>query len=293
MDFNNDWDALLNCGEADEYFAHKLPEKFQVDAPGFSIINAWWLAEFSRLIYKKEDEDSGRSKGPKRRHILEKAGFSESFFFNIGGCRCAIIEPMGAGEEKIAVLVFSGNTEIWDVLADLNIVPFKWPAGGTVHKGFNDVLAKAWPEIDSVLAHMSCPFFYTGHGLGAALATLAASRRAPRALYTFGSPKVGDAEFVKTLAGTSVFRVLNNLDKVASLPPSQEPFYFVHAGKLHYITHNSRIIHEPDLEFLARDHKVIDFSLRSSKGYRRKYDPPQFLADHAPVNYVTHLEKLL
>ena len=34
---------------------------------------------------------------------------------------------------------------------------------------------------------------YTGHSMGDALAILAASLRRPRAVYTFGAPRMGDA----------------------------------------------------------------------------------------------------
>lgn len=60
--------------------------------------------------------------------------------------------------------------------------------------------------------------FMTGHGLGAALATLMASVRTPAALYTFRSPKVGDADFVATLAPIKSYRYVNCCDLVPQIP---------------------------------------------------------------------------
>ena len=73
---------------------------------------------------------------------------------------------------------------------------------------------------------------------GAALSTLAAARamiegRLPRpaALYTFGSPRVGDATFTTTLRAVYHCRVVNDNDIVATVPP---PLFFRHDGELHH-----------------------------------------------------------
>lgn len=58
------------------------------------------------------------------------------------------------------------------------------------------------------LAKLGCPVFYTEHSLGAALATLAAARRAPKAGYAFGSPRVGNQAFTSTLASVPIRRQL-------------------------------------------------------------------------------------
>jgi len=65
--------------------------------------------------------------------------------------------------------------------------------------------------------------YITGHSLGGAMATICASRMVARGivvsgLYTFGSPRVGDAEFVAHL-GTTHFRFVNNNDIVTKAPP--------------------------------------------------------------------------
>jgi len=46
------WEALLKPGEAGEYFVapNRAGLFLELAAPGFSPVNAWWLAELSRLI---------------------------------------------------------------------------------------------------------------------------------------------------------------------------------------------------------------------------------------------------
>jgi hypothetical protein len=128
------------------------------------------------------------------------------------------------------------------------------------------------------------PLFYTGHSLGAALATLAAGRFPPRALYTFGSPRVGDGEFATTLEGVPTFRLVNNRDLVTGVPRKVGRVRLAHVGQLRQI--------EPDSS-------VRDGSQLASAGWhrhpsdrRRWFDPPWPVADHAPGNYVAHLARI-
>ncbi len=63
--------------------------------------------------------------------------------------------------------------------------------------------------LDGLCGDGSRRVWFTGHSLGGALATLAAGRyeRAPE-VYTFGAPRVGDGEHVKSL-DTPVYRFVN------------------------------------------------------------------------------------
>ena len=94
-----------------------------------------------------------------------------------------------------------------DLADDLNALPEEWQGGGRAHTGFAGALLDIWPQIAlelQVVAGYS--LLFTGHSLGAAMATLAASLQTPKSLYTFGSPRVGDAAFVATLEKKSVER---------------------------------------------------------------------------------------
>ena len=77
-----------------------------------------------------------------------------------------------------------------------------------------------------------CPIFYTGHSLGAAFATLAVARYPPRAVYTFGSPRVGNEAFAASLQVVPIHRVVDNKDAVVLLPP--EAMGFRHVDLLTY-----------------------------------------------------------
>lgn len=116
-------------------------------------------------------------------------------------------------------------TDFKDILADLNLTKSKSNAlPGFVHSGFKNQLDKIWQELVTGLDKLpNRKIFLTGHSLGAAMATICASRlmlthhENLQCLYTFGSPRVGCKEFVDSLK-LKHYRFVNNNDLITSLP---------------------------------------------------------------------------
>ena len=121
--------------------------------------------------------------------------------------------------------------------------------------GFRTALEDVWPELETVLDKVAQPIFYTGHSLGGALAMLAASRRPPLALYTFGAPVRDPRErivsvtyFALTRSDSLNPRAASDAARVAWFPIARLPeLAFDHAAivelahqrlvaKLHYST---------------------------------------------------------
>ena len=116
---------------------------------------------------------------------------------------------------------------------------------------------------------------------------LAASRRPPLAVYTFGAPRVGNARFTETLAGVAAHRLVNRRDSVPSTPPHVPGLRYRHAGELHAIS----------IGFPRKRSSRARKGDRSARfpplpGKRRWFDPLPKLCDHAPVNYVACLERI-
>ena len=66
MNFDNSWDAVLEPGKATLYFDVLSDIGFEVDSLSYSKINAWWLAELCRLVYRQgadEDDDGVQDDG--------------------------------------------------------------------------------------------------------------------------------------------------------------------------------------------------------------------------------------
>ncbi len=292
MNFDNSWDAVLKPGKATEYFDVLDQTKFEAGATSYSKINAWWLAELCRLIYRQGGDEVKGGAGPTRKEVLAGVNLDEVDFFNEGDTEAALIKTKESSAVQYAAIVLRGTNDPRDWLTNFNAIPKRWGAGGLVHNGFAQALDLVWDKVTASLdtnVPSDCPLFITGHSLGAALATLAASLRRPRGLYTFGSPRVGDDEFGATLARVSAFRVVNNRDLVTTVPP---PLAFHHVGELHYITHEGGMLVNPDDDMVARDRLKRDWFSFSSLDFRKLFtNAPEPLADHAPVNYVAHLER--
>ncbi len=266
------WNDLLNPGAATDFFTRRAFPPFEPTTRAYSAANALWLAELSRLVYRHDIEEGTPPPQPTQSYFLEQAGCTRRQFFHSRetGTQAMLVEFNSAS--PYAVLVFRGTEQrIKDVITDLTLGTLPSNTGKVeIHQGFKQALDAVWKEIEAALTPLTCPIFYTGHSLGAALATLSAARHAPAALYTFGSPRVGDADFVASLKGiaSNTHRIVNGNDVVTTLPP--ESFGFQHVGTLHTLTAPASGNAETSwIEGLSK--------------------PPKFLADHAPINYVDGL----
>ena len=126
-------------------------------------------------------------------------------------------------DKDIACVAFRGTepTQWSDIKADLKIRKVKCPTG-FVHRGFRDAIDHVWEDVANWLKKMKCQHvFFTGHSLGGALATLAASRWNTETthLYTYGSPRVGGEKFIKSFKTKERHRFRNNNDIVTRVPP--------------------------------------------------------------------------
>lgn len=257
------------------YFAGADTFPFEPEAIGFSAVNAWWLAEMSLLAYVPDQAFV--------RERLARAGLPEAFFLE-----CESTHGFLAASADATIVAFRGTDDLTDVLADLRA--FLAPEGEAhVHQGFQDALNLVWTEFAALVGKREC--WFTGHSLGAALATLAAVRhhRRVRALYTFGSPRVGDAELVAS-CDFPAYRVVNNNDLVTRLPP---PVRYRHVGELKYFDSERTLRDDPNLWDRIAE-QVTGHASRIAENVRRWLDgdfkaiPYDSLVDHAPVHYAIH-----
>ena len=232
------------------------------------------------------------AKPPTRQQVLDNVNLQEIQFFNEGDTEAALVKTKSSSAVQFAALVFRGTNDLLDWVTDIKVVSKGWAGHGNVHVGFAKALELVWAKVTKAVdanVPSDCPLFITGHSLGAALATLAASLRPPKALYTFGSPRVGDTDFGKTLSAVKNFRVVNNRDVVTTVPP---PLPLHHVGEMHYITHDGGMLTNPDDDTVARDRLKRDrIPFFSGDWHKLFTDAPEPIADHAPVNYVAHLER--
>ena len=111
-------------------------------------------------------------------------------------------------ENDIDMIIACRGTEVKetsDIKADLSIAKTSVPEG-KVHIGFNHYVDKIWDGIlnRGINAKKNGKTIWvTGHSLGAAMATLISYRFTmntavsnPTALFTYGSPRVGDKKFI-------------------------------------------------------------------------------------------------
>jgi hypothetical protein len=175
----------------------------------------------------------------------------------------------------VAIIAFRGTepSQLADLAADLETWRTKldqhgWPEGwGSVHAGFQGAFAEVEPLLMRKLRELSgtgVRVWVTGHSLGAALATLTMARilRAVDegadlrvgGLYTFGSPRVGDAAFAAALSsraaarGVPLVRVRNADDAVTAIPGAA--LGYVHVGTLVHLEEGAlTVAPAPDLPY--------------------------------------------
>ena len=133
-------------------------------------------------------------------------------------------------------------------------------------------------------------FTFTGHSLGGALAVLAGSLVESAEVYTFGGPRVGNADFcaaVTTGGPPRYRRYVNYRDPVCHVPPRL--LGYRDCGHTYFIDHAGRVIAPPpdkartELAELQRLWDSLDRLIKSPGARRNDF------TDHAPINYVSAL----
>jgi len=250
----------------------------------FSISDAWWLAELSRLIYRGDRTGDGRS----RHSVLREQGLREHLCIDGEHVRCALIVPDRDASQVGGVLVFCGTRGARNGIADLDAPLVTWRGKGKVHRGFRDLFEKAWPKLEAPLASCRSPLYFTGHSMGGAVAAIAASWRPPHALYTFGAPRVGDQTFATSLNEVCSFRIVNGRDLVAALPPVLPALPYVHIGAIEHLEAGAVGL-ASDAPKRRDDNRVSSPRAPWLTRWIPWTKPPARLSDHAPVNYVARL----
>mmetsp|Transcript_85139 Transcript_85139/g.150605 ORF Transcript_85139/g.150605 Transcript_85139/m.150605 type:complete len:395 (-) Transcript_85139:134-1318(-) len=137
-------------------------------------------------------------------------------------------------EKKEIVVAFRGTETLTQLVYELLHhaflpLPGHEQENALVNEFFLWAVEDVLPSIQSALDDLQCPeckLYMTGHSLGASMATLSAFRIADRSsrvpiLYTFGQPRVGNAEFSRIVEDRlpEMYRVVNGADPVAHMPP--------------------------------------------------------------------------
>jgi hypothetical protein len=292
MEIDLSWHGLTQPGRGKEYFGIDPLPPFDPDREAFDPVNAFWLSEICRLFYRRNPNESSYRHGAKTREIfLAEAACEEILFIGRQETQCALLQSR-AGPKPFAVLVFRGTTGFRNWLLDLDVRPGKMQDRAIVHRGFLESLQQVWRRLQPALAGLDVPCFFTGHSMGGALAQLAATRFRPQAVYCFGAPRVGDAGYAELMRPIRVFRIVNNRDIVAVLPPASPILPFQPAGQLVHICARG-LLHQIEDEVSAALDCAAEEEAAAASQESRWHDPPRFLADHAPINYSARIGRYL
>lgn len=289
----------------DELPFHPVPE--------LDLANAWWCAEAAMLAYHETTKVIELTAG------LSEAGWQLQTFGDQLRTYAVLLRS-----SKVAILAFRGTrvrgfrtvqevftqppVKFADLRTDFAFIPKNFPRGGIVHEGFLEAADEFWTiygkQIVELVGSREC--FVTGHSLGAALATVAAQLIAHvRALYTYGSPRVGNGAFRNLFLPESppTFRFVHGLDLITTIPP-EGVLEFTHVGDILHIRGDGSGVDQQEhslVDVLAnsttlpipviRDAVVNLFEGRLVQPLTVLI-PRNALADHAPIFYVEKLRKL-
>jgi len=308
MQQDSSWQALSKPGETTEYFNLQKAAPLQTGSADFNITNAWWLAEISRLIYQPDFHLNQNNK---------LGRFEYKFIGNINNeetsTHISLLNVKGINSDGFPqpclVVAFRGSDDIIDWNNNIKSMQTSFDVAGKpmgkVHAGFNISYESIKEELFFYLDDLSLPIFVTGHSLGAALATLLTAEimHRPRfdSCYAFGSPRVGDEDFVAALNNKPIYRVINNCDVITTIPISIPNINYKHCASSQLLSNAGILIEglcEKDIlsyqtkQMLSMPDTPIQ-ELFSKHVMNLSENLPPVLADHAPINYVLALERLI
>ncbi len=255
----------------------------------FSFTNAQFLAELSMLSYVREKEITISH--------LNQIGFKHVTILDKNGTYAII-----ANDEKHTIIAFRGTEagDKMDFLTDVKIGTTNFGKKGSAHQGFVEALTQVQAELDAFLQSHHKPktmhLWITGHSMGGALATLYSVENAKLRpnTYTLGTPRTVGQAISEMPLEFPFFRIVNDNDIVPKLLP--KPFY-AHIGTTIFISSEAKILVNPPALEKWKSH-LNGHGNHLKEVYHRYWKrgkfnaiPSDYLADHAPINYIKMLNQ--
>ena len=247
----------------------------------YSPVNAWYMAECSRLAYGKDnDVVSGH---------LDKVGMHSTKFWDIHDTQVFV-----SWNDYMVWLSCTG-TELdegtADILVDLQAWPEKFQNGDAyVHSGFQRALNYVLPQILKFvndLLETRRELYLTGHSLGGALALLFGTYFENMGTYVFGCPRTFSKKGAELMKGP-VFRIEELHDIVTRIPL---PPVFRHVGDSYFIDDDGNFLKNPNMwtrtkERLGDDELTIAWNFAKIILLKGAGDALlTYLHGHSPYNY--------
>lgn len=233
------------------------------------------FAELSRLAYATPERVET---------IAYEGGFDRCSYFGEEGADAYVLS------NRYDCIIACRGTELnqWsDIRADAEAWTIACEVG-RVHSGFQSEVSHLWPRLEVHLRENQKPLWFTGHSLGGAMANVCAVRchlapipSDPRAIFTYGAPRVGDRKYASFLR-IKHYRWVNNNDIVPRVPPIWLGYH--HMGQEIYLNRRGRVSRLRSWMRVRDRFRGLLASIRVGK--------LDYLSDHSMIEYIAHIRKL-
>jgi len=214
---------------------------------------------------------------------VKKLGFTTVEFYEKDGAQAYRFMNK---EDLVIACRGTEPTQFNDISADLKAFPVLSETVSRVHRGFKAEVDELWPDICDDLVGKKQKVWFCGHSLGAAMATIIASRCMfyasvpdPVELYTYGSPRVGWKGYVVHL-GVVHHRWKNNNDIVTTVPLAI--MGYKHHGTQHYLNAYGKYRKPTGWQMLKDRWRGMWMGIKQGK--------IDNFGDHSMVEYIKHIE---
>lgn len=235
------------------------------------------FAELAWVAYLAEDSAAT---------IVDDIGLRETLFFDRDGSQAYVFK---SATDCIVACRGTEPNEWNDIKADANALTALAETVGRVHRGFKQEVDDLWPRLEAALIENDKTLWFTGHSLGGAMSTICAGRcflshikSNPRQLFTYGSPRVGNKQYVNHVK-LEHYRWVNNNDIVTRVPPLWMGYR--HTGRQMYFDSNGKL-RKLNKAQRARD-RWRGFWMGLRKG------SVDHFADHSMNDYINNIHNAL
>ncbi len=211
-----------------QYFQDVHLHPFNFDSIEHSIVNAWWLAEFSVLAYedKAKVADELNKLNSIRFVWLDESDESDTEGYFVEFEDFAVVAFRGTDFPKISLSIDPGRIDsfLGDLRTDITVTNDADIRGTQVHGGINGAFNKVEKEVYELLEITPKQVWFTGHSLGGALAIVSAFKwendTRVGGVFTYGGPAIGNHEFKEKYdqeLGHKTFRYVYGNDFVTNI----------------------------------------------------------------------------